>query len=167
MPEVRPATVDDVPALIELLAAVAGEGRWLAAEPDFDREARAALVTETVRAGASGGDPYAVFVVADDAGQLIGDLNIGLRSYGVAELGMMVADGHRGQGIGSALLTAGIDWARARGAHKVGLEMWPDNTAARALYEKFGFVEEGMRRNHYRRRDGELRSAVIMGLLLE
>ena len=65
------------------------------------------------------------------------------------------------------LVRRAVDWARAQGAHKISLEMWPDNDAARALYEKFGFEQEGFLRDHYRRRNGELRSAVTMGLLLD
>jgi RimJ/RimL family protein N-acetyltransferase len=40
------------------------------------------------------------------------------------------------------------------------------NTAAIALYRKFGFVEEGRRVKHFRRANGELWDAFEMGLLL-
>lgn len=90
-----------------------------------------------------------------------------MAGYGVADLGMLVADGWRGRGVGSALLVAGIDWARQAGAHKVALQVWPHNQAAIALYEKFGFGREGLLRRHYRRRNGELWDAVVMGLLLD
>jgi RimJ/RimL family protein N-acetyltransferase len=80
---------------------------------------------------------------------------------------MLVAAGWRGRGVGSALLRAGIDWARRAGAHKVALQVWPHNQAAVALYEKFGFQREGRLRRHYRRRSGELWDAIVMGLPLE
>jgi RimJ/RimL family protein N-acetyltransferase len=44
--------------------------------------------------------------------------------------------------------------------------VWPHNQSARRLYRSFGFEEEGYLRRHYRRRNGELWDAVIMGLLL-
>jgi len=69
-------------------------------------------------------------------------------------------------GIGAALLDAAIAWATAAGAHKMALESWPHNTAALALYQRAGFVEEGRKRNHHRRRNGELWDAVVMGRLL-
>jgi RimJ/RimL family protein N-acetyltransferase len=106
-------------------------------------------------------------MAVDDEGVLVGNLGIQLYGYGVAELGMMVADGWRGRGVGSALLQAGIDWARSVGAHKVALQHWPTNDRATALYEKFGFVEEGRLRRHYRRRNGELWDAVVRGLVLD
>jgi RimJ/RimL family protein N-acetyltransferase len=40
------------------------------------------------------------------------------------------------------------------------------NTAAIALYRKFGFVEEGRRIRQYRRASGELWDSIIMGLPL-
>jgi RimJ/RimL family protein N-acetyltransferase len=46
------------------------------------------------------------------------------------------------------------------------LEVWPHNTAAIALYRRVGFVEEGRKRRHYRRRNGELWDAVLMGMEL-
>src|SRR6266568_1820588 len=79
---------------------------------------------------------------------------------------VLVSEGWRGRGVGSALLRAGIEWARGAGAHKVALQVWPHNAAALALYEKFGFQREGLLRGHYRRRNGELWDAIVMGLPL-
>ncbi|MGH9179068.1 MAG: GNAT family N-acetyltransferase [Acidimicrobiales bacterium] len=90
-----------------------------------------------------------------------------LRPYGVADLGMLVAAGWRGRGVGTALVLTALDWARQAGAHKVALQVWPHNQAAIGLYRKLGFVEEGRLRRHYRRRNGELWDAVVMGLLLD
>ncbi|MGH9178809.1 MAG: GNAT family N-acetyltransferase, partial [Acidimicrobiales bacterium] len=97
----------------------------------------------------------------------VGHIGLSLRPWGVADLGMLVAAGWRGQGVGAALMRSGLDWAREAGAHKIALQVWPHNEAALALYRKFGFVEEGRLRRHYRRRDGELWDAVLMGLLLD
>lgn len=55
----------------------------------------------------------------------------------------------RGQGIGRALLQAGIDWARGRGAEVVHLEVDEGNSAARSLYSSFGFEEWGRREGYY------------------
>ena len=72
-----------------------------------------------------------------------------------------------GRGIGSALLAEAIDQAGKAGAHKIALQVWPHNSAAIALYERFGFQREGYLTRHYRRRSGELWDAVIMGLRLD
>jgi putative acetyltransferase len=68
----------------------------------------------------------------------------------------------RGRGGGRALLKAVQDHARACKAHKISLEVWTDNARAIALYAAAGFEVEGVRRDHYRRRDGRLRSTLIM-----
>jgi putative acetyltransferase len=141
---------------------VAGEGRGIGAELPLDVER-----DRRVFVGSITSDTQQSFAAVDGNGRLVGNLGIELFGYGVAGLGMMVADGWRGRGVGSALLQAGIDWARAAGAHKVELQHWPTNTAAAALYEKFGFVEEGRLRRHYRRRNGELWGAVVRGLVLD
>jgi putative acetyltransferase len=59
-----------------------------------------------------------------------------------------------------------VEHASSRGAHKVELEVWIDNVRAIALYTSAGFEVEGLRRDHYRRRDGRLKSALIMARLL-
>jgi RimJ/RimL family protein N-acetyltransferase len=87
--------------------------------------------------------------------------------YLVADLGMQVKAGFRGQGVGSALLERAIAYAREQGCHKIALQHWPHNEAGRALYEKFGFVQEGYLRRQYPRKNGEIWDAVVMGLLLD
>jgi RimJ/RimL family protein N-acetyltransferase len=158
---VRPAREADLDAVVELFAAVAEEGRWIAAEAPVDRERRRQRFAEDLQR-----DDVGMFV-ADVAGELVGQLGLVVARYGVADLGMLVADGWRRRGVGSALLRAGIDWARQAGAHKVALQVWPHNRAAIALYERFGFQHEGLLRRHYRRRSGELWDAIVMGLPLD
>jgi len=157
---VRRARDQDLDRLVELFAEVAAEGRWIGAELPLDRERRRRHFSEAMY------DERAVLLVAEVDGRIVGQLDMELARYGVADLGMLVAPGWRGQGLGTALLRAGIDWARGAGAHKVALQVWPHNQAAIALYEKLGFQREGLLRRHYRRRNGELWDAVVMGLLL-
>jgi RimJ/RimL family protein N-acetyltransferase len=73
----------------------------------------------------------------------------------------MVAASHRRQGIGRALLERTVEWARASGIRKLELHVFAYNAPAIALYESFGFVQEGYRRGHYRR-DGEYLDAILM-----
>ena len=64
----------------------------------------------------------------------------------------MVAADARRRGIGQALLAEAADWARRVGVRKLELHVFPHNEPAIRLYERFGFVQEGYRKAHYRRR---------------
>ncbi|HZO58058.1 MAG TPA: GNAT family N-acetyltransferase [Solirubrobacterales bacterium] len=154
---VRKATSDDAPAAARLLATVAEEGT-IAAEPPVDVEARA----EKFRQAIESGGPAAVLILEEE-GRMVGHAGVQeLETPGVFTFGMAVHPDARGRGGGRALLRAILEHARACGAHKVELEVWPDNARAIALYASSGFEVEGLRRDHYRRRDGTLRSALLM-----
>jgi RimJ/RimL family protein N-acetyltransferase len=156
---VRPAATEDIDGLLNLYEGVAAEGRYIAAELPMDREALRPQWAESI------GDPDGALFVAETHGEIVGSASVQGRA--LAHLGMQVADGHRGRGVGSSLLEACLAWAKQAGAHKITLEVWPHNEAAIALYEKFGFEQEGYLRRHWRRRSGELWDSVVMGLVLE
>jgi RimJ/RimL family protein N-acetyltransferase len=151
--EVRPAEDRDRRPLALLFAAVAEERDGIAAEPPIDVEERAA----SWRLDGT--------LVALAAGDVVGLLNVASH-FGAGEIGMLVARDWRGRGVGSALVAAAIELARSRGLHKLALSVFPHNEAAIALYRKFGFVEEGRRRRHVRRANGDLWDLIEMGLLL-
>ncbi len=144
-----------------VMAAVAEEG-LIATEPPVDVEARARRIRETIE----GEGPAALWVL-EDGGRVVGNAGVhqsGAR--GVLSLGMAILPEARGRGGGRSLLQAAVEHARACGAHKLELEVWPDNAPAIALYATAGFEVEGLRRDHYRRRNGSLRSALVMARLL-
>ena len=153
---VRPASPADARAMAEAFAAVAGERDGIATEPPVDVGERAALFARTA-AGS-------IIAVAGD--QVIGMIHVEASQHGFGEFGMFVDRGWRGRGVGSALVQAAIGWARGQGLHKLCLEVFGHNTAAIALYNKSGFVEEGRRVKQYRRASGELWDAIVMGRLL-
>ncbi|HQT65388.1 MAG TPA: GNAT family N-acetyltransferase [Acidocella sp.] len=64
------------------------------------------------------------------------------------------------QGIGRALLAAGLQQMREAGAVMIYLEVAATNMAARKLYEGFGFQQTGLRKKYYT--DGD--DAVTMSL---
>jgi RimJ/RimL family protein N-acetyltransferase len=109
--------------------------------------------------------PNAAVFVAEDERQIVGRLSIARdqhpASRHVADLGLMVAMSHRRRGIGTGLLEAALEWARHSEVRKLELHVFPHNEAAIRLYEKFGFVQEGYRRGHYRR-GNEYVDAILM-----
>lgn len=151
---VRAARDDDRLAMATLFAAVASERTGVATEPPVNVEERAAAWTLD-------GD-----IVADADGVVVGSIHVRASRHGYGEIGMAVAKEWRGRGVGSALMSAAVDWAREQELHKLSLGVFPHNDAAIALYRKFGFVEEGRRIKQFRRESGELWDCVEMGLLL-
>jgi ribosomal protein S18 acetylase RimI-like enzyme len=123
-----------------VLDAVARERRYLAftAAPPLARVRR--FVLNNLRNGA------AQFVAVDD-GQVVGWCDVTpktqdtLRHSGI--LGMGVAATHRGQGLGTQLLSTTIDDAAGRGLTRIELTVRADNAAAIELYRRFGFEFEG------------------------
>ena len=56
----------------------------------------------------------------------------------------------RRRGMAAAILEHLIDAARLRGCEQLSLEARVSNTAAIALYERYGFVQMGVRRGFYK-----------------
>ena len=156
---VREATEDDLVGAFEVYETVAAEGRWIGAELPVDKERRLEKWRAMLR------HPREVFFVATAPdGNIVG--NASMNWAGVSDLGMAVLASWRGTGVGSVLLQACIDWARREQVHKIELRVWPHNTPAIALYEKFGFELEGNLKGHYKRRNGEIWDCLIYGLRL-
>jgi putative acetyltransferase len=99
-------------------------------------------------------------------GRIVG--SAGLHSAGAHRrahawhLGVSVHDDYQGQGIGAQLMSTLIDLAdNWLGALRLELTVYSDNARAIALYEKFGFVREGLHRA-YSLREGVYVDTVAM-----
>ncbi len=160
---VRDMRAADVPEALDLLEEVAAEGIWLGTEPGFDRHRRREHWLQGLA------DPMVrTLVVADPATDcLVGQGAVHAARYGVAELGMNLAADWRGRGVGGLLLDALLAAARALGAHKAELQVWPHNEPALRLYLSRGFAVEGRIRAHYRRASGQVWDAILMGAPLD
>ncbi|WP_137130376.1 GNAT family N-acetyltransferase [Rhizobium sp. FY34] len=81
-------------------------------------------------------------------------------------LGMGIVPGYRDCGLGRRLITTTIEAARALKLHRIDLDVYADNLRAKALYEKVGFVTEGVARDGVRI-DGRFIDVIQMALLLD
>jgi ribosomal protein S18 acetylase RimI-like enzyme len=81
-------------------------------------------------------------------------------------LGIGVLAEYRRRGIGTALIREILNNARASGLTRIELSVRQGNGSVVALYERFGFVHEGVQRNAIRL-DGKYENLICMALLLE
>ncbi|UMG91454.1 ribosomal protein S18-alanine N-acetyltransferase [Nocardioides sp. TF02-7] len=134
-PRVRRADLGDVVAIAELETEAFPADPW-----------SPALVTD----GVAGRVPTVTYLVAERAGDFAGHAVVSV-VQDVAELQRIatVAAARR-TGVASALLAAAHDLAAGAGAERLLLEVREDNAAARAFYERAGFVELARRARYYR-----------------
>ena len=163
---VRPAEPRDAQQLVDLATAVGSEPEgWLITTTNWRSAADERRYLRSIRRY-----EHAAVIVAETEEGIVGRLSIGRdphpASAHVADVGLMVAESHRRRGIGWALLEAAVEWARPAGVRKLELHVFPYNTGAIALYERFGFVREGYRKQHYLRPDGYV-DAILMAYELE
>jgi RimJ/RimL family protein N-acetyltransferase len=158
---VRPASPGDAHALVELAESVGREdGRWILGTGPWRSVADERRYLRTIDR-----HPDAAVYVAEDGTRLVGRLSLARdphpASRHVADLGLMVAESYRRQGVGTMLLGQAVSWAREVRVRKLELHVFPWNEPALALYGSFGFEREGYRKRHYERGD-ELVDAVLM-----
>ena len=157
----RPARPTDSRGLARLFADVRREGRWLVTPPSaVSQPSEAFFIGEMIR-GEDG-----LMLVAEADGETIGNVLVSIErnvvSSHVGTLSIVVAEGWRDVGVGSAMVRAAQDWAMAHGLLKVALAVFPDNERAIAVYERAGFVREGLRRRQYRADGDVLRDELLM-----
>ncbi len=138
---IEPATLDDLPLLVDLLEDL------FSMEADFvpnreKQERGLRLILEQPSRGR-------IFVLRNDH-RVIGMINL-LITISTAEGGfvllmedVVVHRDHRGQGYGSALLEHAIKFAREKNFLRITLLTDRDNQASKRFYLSRGFVESGM-----------------------
>jgi len=156
----RPGRPTDGRALARLFAEVRTEGRWLITTPGSITEPSEAFwIAEMIRAA-----EHLVLVAEADAeviGNILVSVDRGVATEHIGVLSITITADWRDVGIGTALVAAAQDWAVERGLRKVSLGVFPDNERALTVYERRGFVREGVRRQQYRSGD-TYRDEVLM-----
>ncbi len=160
---IRGAAPSDARSYREFWSAVVAEGRYVRS----DRVTRSVL--DYRRLFRRSRTPDRAEILALRASRVIGHVSVAREespvTRHVASLGMAVAADWRGRGIASALMAEAFAWARWAGVEKIALSVYPDNPAARPLYAKFGFEEEGRLTGHSKKAVG-YRDEIVMGVWL-
>jgi GNAT superfamily N-acetyltransferase len=146
--EIRELRADELPFLREMLIAALAwrpdvelpPAEWILAHPqvepfhrDWGRAGDTALVAE--REGRPIGLAWYRLFTENDHGE-------GFVDAETPEVVVAIVDGYRGRGVGTALLEAIHERARAAGVARISLGVDHDNPARR-LYERLGYVAFG------------------------
>lgn len=146
MSDIRPATIDDLAAVMELETTSFPTDAWS---------------IELMRSELAGDHTH--YLVLEDEGEIVG--YAGLRALaGDPDTDVQtiaVAEDRRGRGDGRRLLHSLLRIAVAAKAKHVFLDVRDDNAPARGLYEAEGFVQIGRRPHYYQPDDVD---AVVMRL---
>ena len=158
---IQPATLDMADSFRQALDVVAREHRYLIFLEAPPAESTRNFIAQVLAKG------WSQFYAVRD-GQVVGWCDIvrderpGMTHIG--RLGIGILPEFRGQKIGARLLAATIADAFQKGITRIELEVFAANERAFALYRKFGFVEEG-RKRQARCLDGVPEDSICMALL--
>lgn len=158
---IEPTSEEHLPGLQSTLNTVLGERRYFRNVQGFSLEEVRDFRTSLADSGG-------VQFVALDGSTVVGWCDIrrrpqeGSRHVGVVGIGIL--SGHRGCGLGPALLDRAVD-AADLGVSRVELEVFASNTHAIHVYRKAGFEREGIKRRAWIL-DGQTDDVVCMARLL-
>ncbi|AFZ74826.1 GNAT family N-acetyltransferase [Natronobacterium gregoryi] len=156
---IRPARQDDFESVVEAIRDVTDDETYVVAETVAEQ----LLYDESVSRHNT--VESRVFFVATLDGGVVGwthlDLPHGEKLRETAQLTVGVREKYRNRGLGSRLLTRGVEWADANGYRKLYNSVPASNDVALAFLEDHGWHTEGIRKNHYTI-DGEHVDEVLM-----
>jgi ribosomal protein S18 acetylase RimI-like enzyme len=148
---IRDATIADAPALAALMNVTFGEsGAFL-----DDCPPHAAVLAQIIKSYQAGAGVFLVAVFNYESGgrpteEVIGWIEVApyrqSRMRHAGNIAMGVGPGLRGRGIGSSLLAEALLRSRSLGLRILHLEVDASNIRAHALYRKYGFAVDGVRR---------------------
>lgn len=163
---IRKAIAKDAQSLVDLLTQLDSETTFMLFEPGERKqtiEQQEAFLQELETSQSK------IMLLAEYetklAGFIMGIGGIANRNRHSCYLVIGILRAYWNQGIGQSLLTHLEIWAKEQAMHRLELTVIAHNQRAIALYEKCGFVHEGIKR-HSMRIDGEFIDEFSMGKLL-
>ncbi|WP_306058306.1 GNAT family N-acetyltransferase [Natronococcus wangiae] len=145
---IRPARQEDLSGIIGAIRQVAEERTYIEAESvadEIDHEETLLRHNEL---------ESRMFFVATVDGEVVGWVHLHApeleKLSHTAELTVGVLEGYRGHGIGSHLLSRGLEWAASNGYEKVYQSVPSTNEDAIEFLEEHDWETEAVRENHYK-----------------
>lgn len=149
MYHIRQVRIEDAQQLIELVNTIAGESENLtftSGEFTLSLEQERSYLQQII-------DHDGIYLVAEAEGQIIGlatcQESSRSRTAHRGELSICIRRSWWHRGVGSTLMERLLEQASQKGLRKIDLEVREDNVHALRLYEKFGFLREGIHRRMF------------------
>ena len=95
-------------------------------------------------------NPLSCWLVAEEDGVAAGYIGSQTVMDESDMMNVAVHPDHRRKGVAESLVNELIEALKKRGSRCLTLEVRASNEPAKALYEKLGFVQVGLRKNYYR-----------------
>ncbi|WP_245530547.1 GNAT family N-acetyltransferase [Pseudothermotoga thermarum] len=163
---IREVKLSDAEQILIFKRMVAAESEFLISYPDEVED----LIEQKRIISLYLSDKRRIFLVAEYQGKIIGIITLyGFNKRKIlhkGELGISVRKQYWGMGVGSALMEECLKLAKQRGFKKIQLEVVEGNERAIALYKKFGFEVEGIKKKAIYQ-NGRYYNLIVMGKWLE
>ena len=160
---IRPARQEDLTGIVGAIRQVAEEKTYIVAETvadEIDHESALLRHNEI---------ESRMFFVATVDDDVVGWVHLHApeleKLSHTAELTVGVIEEYRGHGVGSHLLSRGLEWAGANGYEKVYQSVPSSNEEAIAFLERHGWETEAVREDHYKL-DDQYADEVMMAVEL-
>jgi RimJ/RimL family protein N-acetyltransferase len=166
---IRQARPDDAEKMLDYLRVIADEpnnGTSLSSSDDLKQtvEKQIEINTEALNS-----HDRIIFIAQADS-QIIGLLNCANKDGGYVHtfsLGVTVRKEWRDQGVGTAMMKRLIQWCEANTkCHRLELQVFSNNPRAIYVYQKLGFVHEGVRKESFYKK-GQFLDLVYMAILFD
>lgn len=166
--QIREATIHDAAGIIQCVKTYISASHYMAIKPEefaLTLHQGREWIQAFIEADNS------LLIVAEKGDTIIGNLDVTgakrqrLQHNGLIGMGMLPEYQHKG--LGAVLLQAGIDWAnRNPYLKRLWLQVIAGNEPAIKLYEKMGFVQEGLQKNFIKTGEDTYADNLIMGMPL-
>jgi len=105
---------------------------------------------------------YQTWTIRDSDGFLIGYFLLMLAIDDAHLLNITVRRGLQGKGVGLTQLDKVAEIARQNGLTSVLLEVRPSNQRALSIYQRYGFIQIGVRKGYYPAANNQREDAIVM-----
>ncbi|WNO11038.1 GNAT family protein [Teredinibacter sp. KSP-S5-2] len=146
--KIREAEVNDAAAMLELFKKLDSETSFMLMEPG---ERKTSLEEQQKQIESFANTASKLMAVAEIQGHVAGFIvavgGFAQRNQHSAYMVIGVEKRYWRQGIAGAMIGFMEDWAKNHGIHRIELTVVEENLAARALYRRCQYVEEGLKRD--------------------